>query len=123
MSVTTPSRRATPIFTTRAICTRRAGRGRHASSASKARTWTESAGCATSRWLNGSAAPSRGADRRAGLGVACQPCLRLGGVPRAAKETVAGGVARLLILDPAIERPALIGPLRGAVVALHHGIV
>src|SRR6185437_16542756 len=49
--------------------------------------------------------------------------LRLGGVPRAVEEAIAGGVARLLVLDPAIERPALIGPLRAAIVALHHGIV
>jgi hypothetical protein len=49
------------------------------------------------------------------------PTSGLGDVPGAVQEPVAGGVAGLAVLREGVERFALVGPLRRAVVAGHHG--
>src|SRR3546814_13377559 len=52
-----------------------------------------------------------------------RPNLRLGDVPGVVQEAIAGGIARLLVLDPGVKRLALVGPLLAAVVAADHAPV
>src|SRR6516165_9794765 len=49
--------------------------------------------------------------------------LRLSNVPNAVGETIAGDVARLLVVFPVIERVAFVSPLRAAIIARDDAVV
>src|SRR6516165_7643196 len=50
-------------------------------------------------------------------------CLRLGNVPNAVGETIAGDVTRLLVVFPGIERVPFVSPLLAAIVARDDAVV